>query len=46
MPKICVKAQKIVMSGNININAAVRVFNKAKQESVTVDGDCDNSAIP
>jgi hypothetical protein len=46
MPKICVKAPEIVMSGDININTAMTVVTKAKLESVTVGGDCDCGDIP
>ena len=46
MPKICVKAPEIVMSGDINISAAMTVVTKAKLESVTVGGDCDCGDVP
>lgn len=40
MPKICVKAPEIVMSGDVNIHAGMAVSTKAKLESVSVGGDC------
>ena len=46
MPKICVKAPEIVMSGDINISAAMAVVTKAKLESVTVGGDCYCGDVP
>ena len=46
MPKICVKAPEIVMSGDININTAMTVVTKAKLESVTVGGDCVCGDVP
>ena len=46
MPKICVKAPEIVMSGDINISAAMTVVTKAKLESVTIGGGCDCGDVP
>ena len=46
MPKICVKAPEIVMSGDININSGMTVVTKAKLDSVTVGGDCDCGDVP
>ena len=46
MPKICVKAPEIVMSGDINISAAMTVVTKAALESVTIGGDCDCGDVP
>lgn len=40
MPRICIKAPEIVMSGDITINTGMAVTSKAKLESVTVGGDC------
>lgn len=40
MPKICVKAPEIAMSGDIAISASMSVFTKAKLDSVTICGDC------
>jgi len=41
MPKICVKAPEIVMSGDIHITAAMAVTTKAKLDSVQVQGGCE-----
>jgi len=46
MPKICVKAPEIVMSGDVNINAGMAVSTKAKLESVSVGGDCLCGSAP
>jgi len=46
MPKICVKAPEIVMSGDININTSMAVSTKAKLESVSVGGDCACGEAP
>jgi len=41
MPKICVKAPEIAMSGDVSIKAGMTVVTKAKLESVQVGGNCD-----
>merc|ERR1712187_184695 len=41
MPKICINAPDIVMSGDVSINAALSVSTKAKLDSINVGGDCD-----
>lgn len=46
MPKICVKAPEIVMSGDINIATAMAVSTKAKLESVSVNGGCECGDAP
>ena len=46
MPKICVKAPEIVMSGDVNIQSGIAVTTKAKLESVTVNGGCECDGAP
>lgn len=48
MPKICVNAPQIVMSGDVHINAGLAVSTKAKLDSVDVAGGCkcDNEPAP
>ena len=40
MPRICIKAPEIVMSGDVAIKSSVAVSTKAKLESVSVNGGC------
>jgi len=46
MPKICVKAPEIVMSGDVNINAGLAVSTKAKLDKVEVGGGCKCEGEP
>ena len=46
MPKICVAAPEIVMSGDITISASMSVMTKAKLDSVTIAGECACDGAP
>ena len=46
MPKVCIKAPEIVMSGDVGLNAQFNVSTKAKIDSVSVAGGCECPDVP